>query len=537
MEPGLATSDQPAWEGPVVVCRDCRAQLSVEDSEEHDCSTAPASTVRLSPTKMFLNTAAKATSFFDSVRDKKHVEVEAVKEMTQAPVRQLDRRSSTPQAPEQTETSKLIAKLQRTASVPERTEARAPSVPPVPWSLPETKPLSALDQQRRHSTGSPVHNGLIQCNVRGVRVTTDQVAVYSLATRVPSLTASEITVERRFREFYVFALRVCAMFPSSGLWSMLPPKTYCTLRRHSTLTDGFLHRRKNGLEEFLHCALEKMVLGGEAQGTIAQWYLLRLFLNLPPVLTASARLKDRSLTAALYELKKHARQFSGWTVSRKPGPCDTVFEKVADSFLMIKRVTTCHFPARAVFDMVMNRSVDDEMPGRGAGVMWTPFVESEEVLSRENEHTCTVRTVFKGSSWGRAKLQMISQKTWRVDESGTISIVMIPADASTWDDSRIVGSSHGSRIDCILGGWLITPTPWEGSCSVTWLMQVNFGQCDPRAEFTGSQSQLTAFLDRRCLQAWADEIVHLVNTLEGVYDAEYYRSLGPLDAAAATKSR
>ncbi|KAL3662478.1 hypothetical protein V7S43_012333 [Phytophthora oleae] len=407
MEPGLATSDQAAWEGPSVVCRDCRAQLSVEDSEEHDCSAA-----RPSPTKRtFLKTAAKATSFFDSVRDKKNVEVNApVEEIVQTPVRQIDRRSSTSQLPEQTETPKVIAKLQRTASVSE-TEARAPSVPSL--ALPVAKPLSAVGQQRRYTTGSPVHNGLLQCNVRDVRVSANQVAIYSLATRVPSLAASEITVERRFREFYVFALHVCAMFPSSGLWEMLPPKTYCALRRHSTLSDGFLHRRKSGLEEFLHCAFEKMVLGGEAQGTIAQWYLLRLFLNLPPVLAASAPSKDRSLTAALYELKKHARQFSGWTVSRKPGPCDTVFEKLSDSFLMIKRVTTCHFPARAVFDMVMNRSVDDEMPGRGAGVMWSPFVESEEVLSRENEHTRTVRTVFKGSSWGRAKLQMVSRKTWR----------------------------------------------------------------------------------------------------------------------------
>ncbi|KAI9999317.1 hypothetical protein PInf_004142 [Phytophthora infestans] len=280
-----------------------------------------------------------------------------------------------------------------------------------------------------------------------------------------------------------------------------------------------------------------MVLGGEAQGTIAQWYLLRLFLNLPPALAAAAPSKDRSLTAALYELKKHARQFSGWTVSRKPEPCDTVFEKVADGFHMIKRVTTCHFPARAVFDMVINQSVDDDMPG----LSWAPFVESEEVLSRESEHTRTVRTVFKDSCWGRDKLQMISRKTWRVDESGTIAIVMIPADAAAWDDPRVIKSNLGSRVDCILGGWLITPTPWEGSCSVTWLMQVNFGQCNPRAEFTGNQSRLASFLDRRCLDAWVDEIVHLIQALERVYDPEHYHNQGPLvigtKGATSTASR
>ncbi|GMF31828.1 unnamed protein product [Phytophthora fragariaefolia] len=105
---------------------------------------------------------------------------------------------------------------------------------------------------------------------------------------------------------------------------------------------------------------------------------------------------------------------------------------------------------------------------------------------------------------------------------------MIPADAAAWEDPRVLWSNNGSRVDCILGGWLITPTPWEGSCSVTWLMQVNFGQCDPRAEFTGNQGCLASFLDRRCLHVWADEITHLVQALERVYDAEHYRLMGPL---------
>ncbi|KAG7395777.1 hypothetical protein PHYBOEH_003175 [Phytophthora boehmeriae] len=124
---------------------------------------------------------------------------------------------------------------------------------------------------------------------------------------------------------------------------------------------------------------------------------------------------------------------------------------------------------------------------------------------------------------------MISLKTWRVDDSGTIAIVMIPAEASAWNDPRIVDSGLGSRVDCILGGWLITPTPWEGSCSVTWLMQANFGQCDPRAEFTGCQSRSTP---RRCLHLWADEVVHLTQALGQVYDTEHYRQLGPLTTNA-----
>jgi hypothetical protein len=400
MEHGLATSDQTIDEGPAaptVVCRDCRAQLSVEESEDHDCSAPPPS-----PTKvMFLKTAARATSFIDAVMESSI----AASKPDQSPP--LDRARSASQLPDTAETQKHVAVLMRSASI---SESRAPSLPSVTFPLSSTRSTTA-DQPRRCLTG--VQNALLQCKVRDVRVTANQVAVYSLATRVPSLAASEVTVERRFREFYVFAQHVCAMFPGANLWKLLPPKTYCAFRRQSTLSDGFLHRRISGLQAFLHCALEKMVLSGDAQGTIAQWYLLRLFLNLPPALSIASPSKDRSLTAALYELKKHARQYSGWTVNRKPGPCDTVFEKVADSFHMIKRVTTCHFPARAVFDMVMNRSVDDEMPGNGAAVSWAPFIESEEVLSRENDHTWTVRTVFKGSSWGRGKLEMISRKTWR----------------------------------------------------------------------------------------------------------------------------
>ncbi|KAG2762156.1 hypothetical protein Pcac1_g25966 [Phytophthora cactorum] len=472
----------------------------------------------------------RASSFIGAVLDnspaKTIVEANASNDkLVQTPASRLDRASS---VPESADKQKDVAELQRSVSV---SETRAPLLPSVTFPPPAVK-LPTVNQPRRWTAGSSVHNALLQCNVRNVRITPDHVAVYALATRVPSLTTAEITIERRFREFYVFAQHVCAMFPSSGLWNLFPPKTYCALRHQSTLTDGFLHRRKNGLEEFLHCALEKMVLGGEAQGTIAQWYLLRLFLNLQPGLAAAAPSKDRSLTAALYEFKRHARQYSGWMVNRKPGPCDTVFEKLADGFHMIKRVTTCHFPARAVFDMVTNRSVDNEMPG----VSWAPFVESEEVFSRESEHTWTVRTAFKDSSWGRGKLQMISRKTWRVDESGTIAIVMIPADSAAWDDPRALGPNHGSRVDCILGGWLITPTPWEGSCSVTWLMQVNFGVCDPRAEFTGNQGRLASFLDRRCLHVWADEIVHLIQALERVYDPEHYRNHGALIVGPKTLS-
>ncbi|RLN98820.1 hypothetical protein BBJ28_00001422 [Nothophytophthora sp. Chile5] len=374
-----------------------------------------------------------------------------------------------------------------------------------------------IDEQRQAAKRS--------FSVGHVRVTSSQVAVYSLVSHAP-LSAAKATVERRFREFYAFALHICTMFPTAELLQRLPPKTYCNMRRQSTLSDGFLLRRKSGIDDFLHCALDKMMLGVDGQGTIAQWYLLRLFLNLSPALATATPTKDRSLVAAMHELKKHARQSTGWTVSRKPGSSDTVFEKTVDSFPMVKRVTVCHFPARAVFDMVMN--CPGGVSSNGSGASWAPFVERDEVLTRENEHIWTERTIWTSGSWRGGNMQMISRKCWKVDESGTIAIVMIPADAAAWEDPRVLDPSQSSRVDCILGGWLITPMPQDGTCSVTWLMQANFGQCDPRAEFTGSQSRFTAFFARRCLLAWADQIVHLLKALGATYNPTYYRELGPL---------
>ncbi|GLD98721.1 hypothetical protein PINS_up007439 [Pythium insidiosum] len=106
---------------------------------------------------------------------------------------------------------------------------------------------------------------------------------------------------------------------------------------------------------------------------------------------------------------------------------------------------------------------------------------------------------------------------------------MIPAeDRADIAVAAISGaSSDRSRVDCVLGGWIIKPTLGEETCTVTWLMQVNFGECDPQSEFTGSQG-LAGFLGRRFLLSWADEIMHLLGALETLYDPAHYRKLGPL---------
>ncbi|RLN91724.1 hypothetical protein BBJ28_00005832 [Nothophytophthora sp. Chile5] len=459
-----------------------------------------------SPTKMMiLKTAARAGSFFDSLRESSSSNgagTEGVVRQPEHAIRQGEssRTSSYPGFQPQ----KDVGWYQRGDNSTFVAESGTP-----------TTSVSS----RAESASS------LQCNVGHVRVTSSQVAVYSLVSHV-SLSAAKVTIERRFREFYAFALHVCTMFPTVELLQRLPPKTYCNMRRQSVLSDGFLLRRKSGIDDFLHCALDKMMLAVDGQGTIAQWYLLRLFLNLSPALATATPTKDRSLVAAMHELKKHARQSTGWTMSRNPGSSDTVFEKTVDSFPMVKRVTVCHFPARAVFDMVMN--CPGGVSSNGSGASWAPFVERDEVLNRENEHIWTERTVWASGSWRGGKMQMISRKCWKVDESGTIAIVMIPADVADWEDPRVLDPNQSSRVDCILGGWLITPMPQDETCSVTWLMQANFGQCDPRAEFTGSQSRFTAFFARRCLLSWADQIVHLLKALGATYNPTYYRELGPL---------
>lgn len=111
----------------------------------------------------------------------------------------------------------------------------------------------------------------------------------------------------------------------------------------------------------------------------------------------------------------------------------------------------------------------------------------------------------------------------RVEDDGTILIAMIPADDRDCSDT----SSEYHRVDCVLGGWVITPTPNDETCTVTWLMQANFGECDSNNEFTGSKGY-SAYNPRKILLSWADELTFMLNALETSYVPAYYRALGPL---------
>jgi hypothetical protein len=418
----------------------------------------------------------------------------------------------------------------------------------------------------------------IQCRVRGVRVNKDKVAVYTIISSImrPALTggsssptqrsAQEISIERRYREFYSFALNVYSMFPTEELWRRLPPKAYC--QWSGIKNDGFLMRRKNGLDDFICRSIELMQIGANTnQGTIGQWYLVRKFFNLPSTLAVVGTTKDRSMIAAMNELKRHARQTSGWKLHKQTSSLDATYEKIADGFQMVKRVRTCNFPARAIYDMIVNKTGSSSTPSSGlvngnetlldctssttksttSTTMspWNQLLDAQEILKRENATTWTERVVYK-SGWlmNRQQMEMVSLKCWKVEENGSIIIAMIPAALEEEEERMRAGPNLQKednnaatttttiaplhRVDCVLGGWIITPTPGEETCNVTWLMQVSFGQCDPIQEFDGGQSAYQVFFNRSVLTLWANELNHLLQALQDHYDPIYYRNLGPL---------
>lgn len=269
------------------------------------------------------------------------------------------------------------------------------------------------------STSSANDPSPLTCRVRGVRVTKDRVAVYSILTSLanrrrppasPTAIANvqpvEFVIERRYREFYAFALAVCAMFPSqTQLWSQFPPKTYCNRQQ----THGFLLRRKNGLDAFARTAMKLMGLGTGTDedrainlllpgaGSISQWYLVRKFLDLPPTLEGGTPTKDRSLVAAAKELTMHAHQTSGWLLYRQKDQHDAIYEKIVDGYPMIKRIHTCAFPARAIFDMIVKGHCGSTDPNEGSSEpkFWHPWVEHKEILSRATGHTWTEWAIWK----------------------------------------------------------------------------------------------------------------------------------------------
>ncbi|GLD98722.1 hypothetical protein PINS_up007440 [Pythium insidiosum] len=483
-----ATAVAPVSRGqlvaPPVTCRSCRRQIALDDMESHECDPADVKAASSSPraslssqtpssssSSAMLDVAARASSFLDSFLDTKQdtVVIKTVDASPKAHVRRVEPvaaqlaspAAASPAINRPTIPSPRAVPLP--ASLSPSTFAPPPPTPaptPTPASTPaplvhrhsdissiaETYAAPAhlrgvgrtqsatnvgpeLAATRQSSASSVEPTAPLLCRVRGVRLNKNKVALYSIVSTVPGA-QREIIVERRYREFYAFALAVHAMFPSPELWARLPPKTFCN--RSQNRSDGFLLRRKNGLDDFVRSALQIMSLGVDApgKGTIAQWYLVRRFLNLPPSLAPLATpqsptssllaapapppplAKDRSLETAMKELKRYADDFKGWMPIIRVDEHDTTLEKTSDGFPMLKRVKDCPFPARAVFDMIIKRvngadasnqtDVDPTASTTAAtetppsdGACWNPTVLSVQILRRENHQTWTERTIFK----------------------------------------------------------------------------------------------------------------------------------------------
>lgn len=468
MDPGLVTSEQP---GSTVTCRSCRASILLDSIETHECHVTPATAAKRPPSPIkkrlsdlqssvtTIQAVRRASSFLDTFLDediqaaasaspktlKTATTVESMHDVRPAGV--VSRRSFNPDegstwqtsaheyqslpgihspSPGLSPRSRVSPAEHSITSEFSQSEHLAPPPYSVPTSMPTPAPAVALTSASiGHDSSSLVMTSTndrspFSCRVRGVRVNKDRVAVYSILTSLTNrrqhLTSTglanvpqvEFVIERRYREFYAFALTVSAMFPSqTQLWSQFPPKTFCNRQQ----THGFLLRRKNGLDAFARTAMELMGLGTGANeggtsnlllpgaGSISQWYLVRKFLDLPPTLEGGTPTKDRSLVAASQELKMHAHQTSSWLLYRQKDQHDAIYEKIVDGYPMIKRVHTCAFPARAIFDMIVKGHCGSVDPNEGSSKpkLWHPWVEHKEILSRANGHTWTEWAIWKVS--------------------------------------------------------------------------------------------------------------------------------------------
>lgn len=500
----FAAPTQQVVEVGTITCHSCRARLAEDEIDSHECSeiapSSPTSATGSPASRKLSDAAPRAESLFSSFLNSSPLSpsltetrrADLVVDTTPMATATIVAAFAPAKTPPPAE-AVFIAPPHPTRSLSvfsatPTTGSDAPR-PATPDALMFTAPnvLSALASRSRAASdpGAILPASPIQCRVRGVRVNKNRVAVYSIISNVarkaptssptaiaigllpfsstdvavsattsgrpptpgrPSTPTSkagaggEIVVERRYREFYAFALNVYAMFPSRELWQRLPPKTYCS----RPLTDGFLIRRKNGLDDFVRRAIELMDLGSQAHGSIAQWYLVRLFLNISP--TAMPRqTKDRSLTAAMTELNQLAQELDGWTSVGRVMEDDAVYERVGDGFPIVKRVHLCRFPARAVFDMIVQRaenvldtnnvssSSDSEADVDSGGDLsgdavhneaarpqpWDPVVESHYEVRRENASTWVERTVYKVcGNFRQCTMWVVLTKSWNCRGAG-----------------------------------------------------------------------------------------------------------------------
>ncbi|RQM19751.1 hypothetical protein B5M09_002208 [Aphanomyces astaci] len=330
----------------------------------------------------------------------------------------------------------------------------------------------------RKSSASSNQTADIQAHVTQVTVSQQGFATYRISSSLwPN--GPQFTVDRRYRDFYAFATLLQLMLsPSStsphAMWVKLPPKTYCS---RNTLTDGFLLRRKAGLEGFLSTAIDmllnpKTTAGPAHKRTLTQMHVLREFLGIPA-----------------------ARDVHGAV-------------RVVDGFNTIKRVATLPFPARAIFDLLV-------LPPHQV-TAFNPNVVGGSILRKESTSMWVEHVQLK-TLWLHSGVDCVNVKSWRLEPNGSIVVVSIPA-ASADCPPQVTATAQG-----VLTGWILAPvtTPEDDSTVVTMVTQMDLRR------HLGPNSTW----NKLALRNYAMDITYIHIHLEKSFEKAYYDAVGPLVSA------
>ncbi|RHY16252.1 hypothetical protein DYB36_006169 [Aphanomyces astaci] len=354
--------------------------------------------------------------------------------------------------------------------------------PAVVLSAPEqpAKPSGVMKPPllTRKSSASSNQTADIQAHVTQVTVSQQGFATYRISSSLwPN--GPQFSVDRRYRDFYAFATLLQLMLsPSStsphAMWVKLPPKTYCS---RNTLTDGFLLRRKAGLEGFLSTAIDmllnpKTTAGPAHKRTLTQMHVLREFLGIPA-----------------------ARDVHGAV-------------RVVDGFNTIKRVATLPFPARAIFDLLV-------LPPHQV-TAFNPNVVGGSILRKESTSMWVEHVQLK-TLWFHSGVDCVNVKSWRLEPNGSIVVVSIPAAAADCPP-QVTATAQG-----VLTGWILAPvtTPEDDSTVVTMVTQMDLRR------HLGPNSTW----NKLALRNYAMDITYIHKHLEKSFEKAYYDAVGPLVSA------
>ncbi|KAF0685656.1 Aste57867_22492 [Aphanomyces stellatus] len=361
---------------------------------------------------------------------------------------------------------------------------------------------------RKSSLSSNNQTADIQARVDKVAVTKLGFAKYVISSSLWQ-NGPQFTVERRYQEFFDFATMLYAIYPSKDLWTKLPPKTYCTRSRN--LSDGFLLRRKVGLEGFL-CAAIDLLLNPNAAGptckrTLTQMHVLREFLGIPAA---------RDVQGAIRDLKRiggAGAGASGWKEILAITPTDRLFEQRLDGFNTIKRVATLPFPARAILDALV-------LPPSQAA-KFNPLVACGDVI-RKDSISLWVEHVKLKALWLLPPAEFVNVRSWRLEPNGTIFLVTVPAAAQD------IPPHVKATAQAVLQGYILVPNQDDKgqSTTVTSITQMDFGG------IVGANSTW----NKLALMNIASELGHVARHLHATFDKEYYESVGPLVSADELQS-